>query len=79
LWEEYDEMIVSDVADIKNVGGATGGATTAGMFLRRFTDYPWIHIDIAGPAFLEKTEAYRLKNGSGYGVRLLYDFLKKRI
>ncbi len=78
LWEEYDEMIVSDVADIKNVGGATGGATTAGMFLRRFTDYPWIHIDIAGPAFLEKTEGYRLKNGSGYGVRLLYDFLKKR-
>lgn len=78
MWDEYDDMIVSDVADIKNVGGATGGATTAGMFLRRFTDYPWIHIDIAGPAFLDKTDGYRLKNGSGYGVRLLYDFLKKR-
>ncbi len=78
MWEEYDEMIVSDVADIKNVGGATGGATTAGMFLRRFTDYPWIHIDIAGPAFLDKPDGYRPKNGSGYGVRLLYDFLKKR-
>lgn len=79
LWDEYDEMIKSDVADIKNTGGALAGATTAGMFLRRFTDYPWIHIDIAGPAFLDRTEAYRPKYGSGYGVRLLYDFLKKRV
>ncbi len=79
LWEEYDEMIKSDVADIKNVGGALAGATTAGMFLRRFTNYPWMHIDIAGPAFLDRAEAYRPKYGSGYGVRLLYDFLKKRL
>lgn len=78
LWEDYDEMIKSDVADIKNVGGALAGATTAGMFLKRFTTYPWIHIDIAGPAFLDRAEAYRPKYGSGYGVRLLYDFLKKR-
>ncbi|MBI4930796.1 MAG: leucyl aminopeptidase [Bacteroidetes bacterium] len=76
FWEEYDELIKSDIADMKNIGGAYGGAITAGKFLARFIDYPWIHLDIAGPAFLTVKDSYRGKGGTGTGVRLLFDFLK---
>ena len=77
FWDEYKEMIKSKIADIKNIGGKEAGAITAGKFLEYFTDYPWIHIDLAGPAMLNKKSAYRTEGGSGYGVRLLYDFFKK--
>ena len=50
----------------------------AGMFLKKFTDYPWLHLDIAAPAFLDKPDHYRLKNGTGVGVRLLFDFFKNK-
>jgi leucyl aminopeptidase len=76
LWEEYDSYIKSDIADLKNVGGAFAGATTAGMFLKHFTDYPWLHLDIAGVAFLDKPDGYRLRNATAVGVRLLFDFVK---
>lgn len=76
LWEEYREYLKSDIADLKNIGGRMAGAITAGMFLKHFTDYPWIHMDIAGSAFLEAPDFYKGKNGSGAGVRLLYQFLK---
>lgn len=79
FWDEYGELIKSDIADIKNVGGREGGCITAGKFLEHFVDYPWIHIDIAGPSFLGSTEHYKPKGGSGYGVRLLYYFLKSKI
>ncbi len=75
LWEEYREMIKSDIADIKNIGGKEAGTITAGKFLEHFTSYPWIHLDIAGPAFLQSAETYRTKGGTGTGVRLLADFL----
>ncbi|CAN5880406.1 hypothetical protein BH24BAC1_BH24BAC1_03420 [soil metagenome] len=75
LWEEYGEMIKSEVADLKNIGGADAGAITAGKFLERFVDYPWIHLDIAGPAFLASADSYRGKQATGTAVRLLYDFL----
>lgn len=78
LWEEYGEMIKSKFADIKNVGGRGAGAITAGKFLEHFTDYPWIHLDIAGPAYLDNTDAYRPQGGTGVGVRLLYNFLKNK-
>lgn len=78
LWEEYESQIKSDIADIKNLGGATAGATTAGMFLQHFVNYPWVHFDIAGPAFLHAEDSYRGKNGTGVGVRLLYNFIKNR-
>ena len=78
LWEEYDNYIKSDIADIKNIGGDSAGAQTAGMFLRHFVNYPWIHLDIAGMAFFDKPDGYRPKNGTGVGVRLLFDYLKKR-
>ncbi len=77
FWDEYDEQIKSDIADVKNLGGPQGGAITAGRFLLRFTDYPYLHLDIAGPAFLTARNAYQPKGGTGIGVRLLFDFLKK--
>lgn len=76
LWEDYGERIKSDIADIKNIGGRTAGMITAGKFLEKFTDYPFIHLDIAGSAFLESQDSYRGKNATGVGVRLLYHFLK---
>ncbi len=78
IWEEYDELIKSDIADIKNIGGPYGGSITAGKFLQRFVKYPWMHFDIAGPSFLHSNSAYRVKGGTGVGVRLLFDFLSKR-
>jgi len=76
LWKEYGELIKSEVGDIKNVGGTDGGAITAGKFLEHFTDYPFIHLDIAGPAFVEKSYSYFPAGGTGYAVRLLFDFIK---
>ncbi|MFH2095233.1 MAG: leucyl aminopeptidase, partial [Bacteroidota bacterium] len=75
FWDDYKELLKSDVADMKNVGGAHAGAITAGKFLEHFTDYPYIHIDIAGPGYLTKTDSYRGKGGTGTGVRLLADFI----
>lgn len=76
LWDDYGEMLKSEIADIKNLGGSDAGAITAGKFLEKFTDYPYIHLDIAGPAFLEKRDSYRGIGGSGNGVRLLLEFLR---
>ncbi|MFC2129125.1 M17 family metallopeptidase, partial [Bacteroidota bacterium] len=76
FWKEYAELLKSDVADIKNVGGRNAGAITAGKFLERFTDYPWIHLDIAGTAFLTSADSYRGKGATGSGVRLLFEFIK---
>lgn len=78
LWDEYGEMIKSDIADLKNLGGSGAGAITAGKFLQHFTDYPWIHLDIAGAAWSASADSYRGKNGTGTGVRLLIDYMKRR-
>jgi len=80
LWEEYADHIKSDIADIKNLGKGEAGHISAGKFLERFAvDYPWIHLDIAGPAFLTAPESYRGKGGTGMGVRLLYEFLTRQL
>ncbi len=76
LWDEYNELLKSKIADVKNIGGRYGGAITAAKFLERFTDYPWIHLDIAGTAFNLKNKSYLPSGSSGVGVRLLYDFIK---
>ncbi|MBN1545775.1 MAG: leucyl aminopeptidase [Syntrophaceae bacterium] len=82
LWElplfpEYYETIKSDIADLKNVGGRPAGAITAGAFLSKFAgDYPWVHLDIAGPSWLKKDKPYIPKGASGIGVRLLIRMLK---
>ncbi|MDI6775925.1 MAG: leucyl aminopeptidase [Syntrophales bacterium] len=77
LWDDYHELIKSDVADYKNSGGRAGGAITAAAFLSKFVgDYPWVHLDIAGPAWLEKDRPYIPKGASGVGVRLFVQFLR---
>jgi leucyl aminopeptidase len=77
LWEEYDELIKSDAADFKNTGGRAGGAITAALFLSKFVgDYPWVHLDIAGPAWLKKDRPYISKGASGVGVRLMVELLR---
>ncbi|MCC7301096.1 MAG: leucyl aminopeptidase [Bacteroidia bacterium] len=78
FWDEYDDMLKSDIAAMKNIGGPEGGAITAGKFLTRFTDYPYMHFDIAGPAFLTSPDTWRGKGGTGVGVRLLFEYLKRR-
>jgi leucyl aminopeptidase len=75
-WDEYGEGIKSDIADLKNMGPNEGAAISAGKFLEKFTDYPYIHLDIAGPSFLEKKDSYRGSGGTGVGVRLLFNFIK---
>lgn len=75
FWEDYDELIKSDIADLKNIGGKLAGAITAGKFLEHFTDYPYFHLDIAGMAFMKTADSYRGVGGTGMGVRLLYSFL----
>lgn len=75
LWEEYGDLLKSDIADQKNIGGREAGSITAGKFLEHFTDYPWVHLDIAGSAWKSAPDSYRGKNGTGVGVRLLLAFL----
>jgi leucyl aminopeptidase len=78
LWREYGDELKSNTADLRNVGGPTAGAITAGKFLEHFTEgYPWLHLDIAGPAFVKAPTGYKTKEGTGVGVRLTYDFLKQ--
>ena len=75
FWDEYNDLLKSEIADLKNIGGAEAGAITAGKFLEHFTDYPYVHLDIAGPAFLDSPWGYYGKGGTAVGVRLLTDFL----
>ncbi|AHJ98189.1 leucyl aminopeptidase family protein [Hymenobacter swuensis] len=77
LWDEYADHIKSPIADISNLGKAEAGAISAGKFLERFTEgYPWVHFDIAGPAFLTAPDSYRGKGGTGTAIRSTYAFLK---
>jgi leucyl aminopeptidase len=78
LWDEYGEYMKSDIADLKNLGPMDAGAITAGKFLQHFTDYPWIHFDIAGPAFISGNYNYRGKWATAYGVRLLFKFVQNQ-
>ena len=77
FWSDYDELIKSDIADIKNLGGPYGGAISAGKFLAHFADYPFIHIDLPG-VYSKSKYGYRGKGATGMGVRLLYQFIKNR-
>lgn len=77
FWDEYGELLKSDIADLKNIGGREAGAIIAGKFLERFAEFPLIHLDIAGTEMLKKDDFYRLKNGPGSGLRLLSTFLKR--
>ena len=77
MWEEYDELLRSEVADLRNCGTIPqAGAITAGKFLARFAAVPYIHLDIAGVAYFTKPQHYYRFGASGYGIRLLYAFLQ---
>jgi leucyl aminopeptidase len=76
LVKEYKDLLKSNVADMKNIGGAHGGAITAALILQEFVGTtPWAHLDIAGPAFAESDNAICPKGGTGFGVATLIKFL----
>jgi leucyl aminopeptidase len=77
LDDEYKEQIRSNIADIMNTGGRYGGAITAAMFLKEFAeDTPWLHLDIAGTAWMEDQKPWIAKGPSGIAVRSLVEFAK---
>lgn len=77
LWEEYGEVMKSDIADLKNSGGPAAGTITAAWFLKNFTgSAKWVHLDIAGTAWEEKGRHYLPKGATGIGVRLLVHYLR---
>jgi leucyl aminopeptidase len=79
LWEDYRELLKSDVADVKNSGGRAAGVIAGAWFLREFVDgFPWVHLDIAGTAYLEGEVASHAKGPTAVGVRLFTEFLLKR-
>ena len=75
FWDDYKNELTSSIADIKNLGGAEAGHITAGKFLEHFVAYPWIHLDIAGPAFVKSKFLYYNKGATGIGSRLLTHFI----
>jgi leucyl aminopeptidase len=77
LWDEYKEQVRSDIADVKNTGGREGGSITAAALLARFVgDFPWAHLDIAGNERTGSAKPYTPKGATGFGVRLLVEFLR---
>lgn len=78
MWKEYDELIKSDFADLRNCGTTPqAGTITAGKFLAHFAkEVPYVHLDIAGVAYFSKAQHYFRPGASGYGVRLLYAYLQ---
>jgi leucyl aminopeptidase len=80
LGPEYDKLIDSKIADVKNTGGRHAGSVTAAQFLQRFIekDTPWAHIDVAGTAMGSPAHETNQSWASGWGVRLLDEFLRAR-
>ena len=78
-YEEYSDMLKSHIADLRNIGKARmAGTITAGLFIKEFVeDKPWLHLDIAGTAWRDGAESYNAIGGTGAGVRLLYELMKK--
>lgn len=82
MWDDYNEFIKSDFADVANLGNTRwGGAITAAKFLEHFVDknIPWTHLDIAGPAMNNPSRSYTKKYMTGFGVRLLFDYLSTKL
>jgi leucyl aminopeptidase len=77
MWDDYSKLIESKIADVHNTGPRWGGAVTAAKFLEHFVDekIPWAHIDIAGPAYESDTNNYTKTFMTGFGVRLVFDYL----
>ncbi|WP_121964086.1 M17 family metallopeptidase [Myroides sp. N17-2] len=75
FWDDYKDLLKSNVADMKNIGGRYAGTITAGKFLEHFAKAPYVHMDIAGPAWMDAPRDYKGNGGTGSGVRTLVDFL----
>ena len=79
LWDEYRDLIKSDIADVKNSGGRPAGSIAAGWFLREFVEgYPWVHLDIAGTAYSDREDVTRPKGPTGVCMRLFSEFVLGR-
>jgi leucyl aminopeptidase len=79
LWDDYKDLIKSDVADIKNSGGRPAGTITAALFLKEFAEgYPWAHLDVAGTAYAEGDLTYIPKGPTGIPVGLFVEFVRGR-
>lgn len=79
LWDEYRELIDSNIADIKNSGGRHAGTITAGWFLKDFVvDIPWAHLDIAGTAYRDEAAPYLRKGATGVPTRLFIEWVRSR-
>jgi leucyl aminopeptidase len=79
LWDDYKELIKSDVADIKNSGGRPAGTITAALFLKAFAeDYPWVHLDIAGTAYTESDLGTVPRGPTGVPVGTFVEFVRGR-
>ncbi|MCY4631703.1 MAG: leucyl aminopeptidase [bacterium] len=78
LPEDYRKQLDSPVADLKNIGNRWGGTLTAALFLQEFVadGIPWVHLDIAGPAWTDNVDGEAAKGGTGFGVRLLVDLVR---
>ncbi|MCX8030953.1 MAG: leucyl aminopeptidase [Thermodesulfovibrionales bacterium] len=80
LYDEYKEYLKSDIATLKNSAGKDAALLTAGYFLKEFvSDTPWAHLDIAAVAWNDKDKPYICKGATGFGVRLLINFLKENL
>jgi leucyl aminopeptidase len=76
---EMEELIKSPIADLKNTGGRWGGSINAALFLQHFVEkVPWAHLDIAGPASIDKERGYNARGATGAGVRLLVEWIRRR-
>jgi leucyl aminopeptidase len=79
LWDEYRDLVKSEIADVKNSGGRSAGTIAGGWFLKEFVEgFPWVHLDIAGVAYTEGESATQGKGPTAVGVRLFTEFVLKR-
>lgn len=77
MWKEYADLLKSEIADMKNIGGKEAGTITASCFLHKFAqETPWVHLDIAGTAWTEKDRPYRTKGPTAVPLRLLVDLIR---
>jgi leucyl aminopeptidase len=78
MWDLYEDLIKGDVGDIKNTGGRWGGAITAARFLQHFVgNKPWVHLDIAGPAYASSNKPHREAGATGHMVKTLVELARR--